>query len=677
MMKMIQSIKAEYQRRLEKIVFSVEVKEMEKYELQLISGVNLLMFILISIISVPLSLKWGISPIKSVIFSMSLLGIAVAIFIISRNKRMTSTQQLHFISILYVISFLITYYVFYLKVKVLFWFTIVIISIFFNMSSRSVLHFYMMGITAILLGVSIIVDPQDVIIVDYSFYFSLAVMLSLVFFSGFIVNRLYKVISETKIREYRQLIDKNDEITSLYEEISATEEELRDQNEKLHLYNDEINANKEKLEYLAYHDPLTQLPNREMIIEQLNILVDSNIDGHLKFSVVFIDLDNFKKVNDSMGHSSGDKLLVEVSKRLQASIHAKDVIGRLGGDELALIIRRHLSEEDLLTYVQEICDVFNDIFMINSVKISISASFGIAMYPVDGSNVEELLKAADTAMYKAKDMGKNNVQFFEKAMKEAILYRIEMEEKLQSALVNEEFYLEYQPLYETKNQKLVSFEALIRWENKDKCRVSPADFIPFAEETGLIIDIGEWVLREACRQINRIADEGIEDILIAVNISAIQMREHDFIDRVRAILNETAVNPHYLEFEITESVFILDKDKVIADIKTLQELGIRIAMDDFGTGYASLSYLMGLPIDILKIDQLFVSAIEQGNDKNEVIRAIIKMAHALNMKVVAEGVETPIQLAYLQAESCDYLQGYLLNRPLDKSKMIQLMLKGE
>ena len=572
-----------------------------------------------------------------------------------------------------IVLLLITYRVFYAKLNVLFWFIVIILVISSNISNRHIMFYYLLSFSVVMLAWSILFTDHEIIVLDRAYYISLFLILFFIMMNSYAFNRLYRKIVDQKITRYKEISGKNEEITSLYEEILASEEELKEQNEKLNVYNTEINANKERLEFLAYNDTLTGLPNRKMLIEQLHVMVELDVERHHPFAVVFIDLDNFKKINDSLGHAAGDMLLIKVANRMDSVVHKNDLLGRLGGDELALIVRRNLPGEDLLAYVQALCDLFDETFQLEDVNMRISASFGVAVYPEDGRSVEDLLKAADTAMYKAKEIGKNNVQFYDKKMKNDILLRIELEDKLIHALENDEFYLEYQPLFDTKTKKILGLEALIRWKTEDQARIEPSDFIPFAEETGLIGEIGEWVLKTVCQKIKELEELGLGPVKISVNISAVQMAHDAFIERTKKIIEESQVDPRSLEFEITESIFIRDKQQAIDRIMALKRFGIKISMDDFGTGYSSLSYLMELPIDRLKIDRSFIKAIENDASKNQIISSIINMVHALDMKVVAEGIETKMQLDYLERESCDLLQGFLLSYPLEGDEIDRLL----
>jgi diguanylate cyclase (GGDEF)-like protein len=518
-------------------------------------------------------------------------------------------------------------------------------------------------------------NPIKEIKLDITFYVILFIILLFYLVTSYVVNYLYHMVIKKKNDQYEDINGQNEEISALYEEIIASEDVLKEQNDQLIELNREITKNRDKLEFLAYNDTLTGLPNRKMINEQLELLINYG-EKNNSFSLVFIDIDNFKRINDSMGHTSGDDLLIKVAKRCQEYIDNKDLFGRLGGDELSILVRRHLDDEELFQYIQSICNLFEEPFIIDDIEVRITASFGIAVWPTDALTAVELLKASDTAMYKAKETGKNNVQFYRKDMKTEILSKLEMENKMIKALKENQFFLEYQPLFDINTKKVRCFEALIRWELPEIGRISPMDFIPFAEENGFIHEIGEWVLRDVSKKIRDIKSYYKEDISIAVNISTIQLKSFNFIERLEQIIIEEDINPKDIELEITESVLIEDKYQAIEVINKLRNLGFKISMDDFGTGYSSLSYLLELPIDKLKIDKSFIDAISVGNKKNEIVGAIVEMVHSLDMEVVAEGVETEGQFRYLKKKNCDIVQGYLLGRPLNDDKMKELLLNN-
>jgi diguanylate cyclase (GGDEF)-like protein len=473
-----------------------------------------------------------------------------------------------------------------------------------------------------------------------------------------------------KLKETKK---QKEELAELYEELSSAEEELNRQNKQLHLYNQEMKENEKKLNQLAFFDELTELPNRKMIINRLDFLINISTKKKLKFAVAFIDLDNFKKVNDSMGHSAGDLLLQKVTSKLKSIIHPEDMLARIGGDEFALIIEQQLDEKGMLKYVESLRTALSDTITIEKNEFSISASFGISIYPQDGSNSMELLKCADTAMYKVKGNEKNGIKLFDRKMKEEILRRVEFESKLLNSIEKEELFLVFQPQYDTVTKQLRGFEALARWHSRELGFISPIQFIPIAEETKFINSMGKWIIKTVCEKFKYIRDKYDIDIIMSLNVSPVQLAEPLFAETVKDILKETGVGGQFLEFEITESVFISSMENVIEVLNELKDIGIHIALDDFGTGYSSLSYVQLLPIDTLKIDKLFVDSINVKDTKNHIVGSVINLFHDMDISIIAEGIENKIQLEYLKNHGCDYVQGFLWGKPLNEEGLNQLL----
>ncbi len=475
---------------------------------------------------------------------------------------------------------------------------------------------------------------------------------------------------------FKKLSEQKEELTSLYKEISVSQERFSRQNEQLIKYNNLMSENKKQLEYLAYNDGLTGLPNRGMIIKKLDMLIHYSSINNNGFSLVYIDIDNFKDINDIMGHHIGDMILQTVAQRCSSILDKNDVLGRIGGDEFALIVRRELSRDKILQYVNSFKSLVSEVCRCDNKELFINASFGISIFPIDGESTGELLKKADIAMHSTKKSGKNGISFFCDEMQTSMLERARLEKGLKSALMNEELYLVFQPQYYCDTGYIRGFEALARWHSKTLGDVSPSQFIPVAEDTGMIIDIGEWILRTVLKRFGEMQLESQKDFILSINISVVQIVQPSFLKMVRRVLEDTGFDSSYLEFEITESVFISYPEKVIDTLNQIKKMGIRIALDDFGTGYASLNYLQMLPIDTLKIDKAFVSRIGTTDPGNQIIGSIIWLAHSLGIMVIAEGVEKTEQLEYLRTQSCDCLQGFLLSKPVEEeqcTKMVELM----
>jgi diguanylate cyclase (GGDEF)-like protein len=472
-----------------------------------------------------------------------------------------------------------------------------------------------------------------------------------------------------------QTIRQTTELEALNRDLAVKEKELASNNVRLTEYTRILQDNEEKLYRLTNFDPVTELPNREKILSQMVFLTSIFAHQQMTFSLIMIDLDNFKVINDSLGHNVGDMMLKAVAARLKDTIHPDDMLGRMGGDEYAVIVQRQISEKEILNYVEILRVSLLSPFVLVGGEYSISASFGITLYPQDGTDAADLLKCADTALNKAKDVGRNGVQFFRKEMKSDILDKVTYETSLLSSIQNGELFLLFQPIYGAAGKELRSFETLVRWQSPKFGLVSPSRFISVAESAGFIIPMGEWILRTACRRFKDIGDRyGITPIL-SVNISAIQIMSPTFVKSVRTILAETGFDPHYLEFEITESVFISSVDYVVNIINELKGIGIRFALDDFGTGYSSLRYLQMLPIDTLKIDKSFVDSISLDGAGHCLVASIISLVHQMNMVVVAEGVDSSEKLRYLSSNGCDYVQGYIWGTPLRDEEMDRLIEK--
>lgn len=423
-----------------------------------------------------------------------------------------------------------------------------------------------------------------------------------------------------------------------------------------------LTKNSDSMHKLAFEDDLTCLPNRKRFLSNLTNRTVSH-EKLCSFSLVFIDLDNFKEVNDSLGHQVGDIFLKEVAHNLEECLSQDDFIARLGGDEFGIIIPEEHTNADLYKYAQKMSDAISTPFIYRNKEIKITASFGITQYPKDGTNATELLQQTDMAMYRGKSLGKGRITFFNQEMQKSLEKRLDIESQLRNAIENNELYLEYQPQYDALTHRLRGFEALARWTSPTLGRVEPKDFIPISEENGDIVAIGKWIMETACRQYMAVYDSYESLPMLAINISAVQLRDPDFLDSVKRIINKTKMDTDHLELEITESVCIMAPEIISQIFAQLKNMGIEIAMDDFGTGYSSLSYLRNLPLDVVKIDISFTRTILTTPPEKNLIKTIIAMAHQLGLKVIAEGVEVNDQLIYLQNNGCDYIQGNLFGKP--------------
>ncbi len=424
---------------------------------------------------------------------------------------------------------------------------------------------------------------------------------------------------------------------------------------------------------LAHYDALTTFPNRTLFFERASIGVSHARRSGTFCAVLFVDLDHFKVINDTLGHSIGDELLKDTALRLAECVREMDTIARLGGDEFILFLNGLEDAQSAQHIAERIREKFNSSRQILGNDLFVTASVGIATYPNDGVNLEELLKNADTAMYAAKEAGRNTFCFFDSVMNQKAVTRLQIERGLRDALTKGEFKLFYQPIIGVQDGRIRGFEVLLRWFRGDGVLVFPDDFISIAEETGLIVSIGEWVLKEACRFGKKLQELGFEDIVISVNISVAQLRRRAVIDAIRNALEETGLSANSLEIEVTESILIGSFDSSIEILKQIREMGVKISLDDFGTGYSSLSHLQRLPITGLKIDRLFIKELMNQGVEMAMTSTIIDLAHTLNLGVVAEGVEYDLQLKSLAQEHCDYFQGFLFGRPMPEEKAVTFL----
>ncbi len=438
----------------------------------------------------------------------------------------------------------------------------------------------------------------------------------------------------------------------------------------------EKKAYERKLDFLAHHDVLTGLSNRLLFNHELTKHIEeaARIGGLV--GVLFIDLDRFKFINDSKGHNTGDLILQDTADRLRRCVKQSDTLARMGGDEFTIVISELTDRVEAMDIATLVLESLSEPFVIDGQEFSLTASIGISTYPDDGETAETLVRNADTAMYKAKEEGRNNFQIYTDAFNHAAVERVNLEQQLRKAIDKGEFLVRYQPQIEISSGRIVGTEALVRWQSPQLGLVSPADFIPLAEETGLIMAIGEFVMETACRQNKAWHDAGYSDIVVSVNMSARQFQNEAMLDWLSDILTTTGLDPCYLDLELTESILMKNPESMIEILQTLKDMNIGISIDDFGTGYSSLSYLKQFPVSALKIDRSFISNITTDPDDAAIARAVIAMAKSLNLKVIAEGVETLAQLSFLHELNCDLLQGYLISPPVTPEE-IECMLRDE
>lgn len=432
------------------------------------------------------------------------------------------------------------------------------------------------------------------------------------------------------------------------------------------VFNDvtEKKQSEERLIKLANYDVLTGVANRYMYNRSLKDYIEEANIKNEQMAILILDLDRFKMINDTLGHNIGDHLLQSVTQRLKGCLRNEEIIARLGGDEFALLVSFEKSRDEVSAVAKQILETFKEPFTFHDHEIYISASIGISSFPVDGIDADTLLKKADIAMYQAKENGRNNFSFYCEEKNEISEKHIKLENFLRKAIEREELDVYYQPQLNVKTKEICCLEALLRWDHPELGRVSPAEFIPLAEESDLIIKIGEWVLRKSCSQLKKLHQSGFDHLRMAVNISAMQFQQENFVEVVEQIVKEAKIDPHFLELELTERILMPKASEMNIKLVQLKQLGVMMSIDDFGTGYSSLSYLSRFPIDALKIDQSFIRNIFENHEDASIVRAILTMAHSLNLKVVAEGVENKRHYHHLVKEDCDLVQGYFISRPL-------------
>jgi diguanylate cyclase (GGDEF)-like protein len=432
-------------------------------------------------------------------------------------------------------------------------------------------------------------------------------------------------------------------------------------------------ATTKHIDFLAHYDSLTQLLNRSMMEERAVQSLLLAARNKTPLALIVIDIDRFKIINDTLGHSIGDEILKTVAKRLREITREVDVVARMGGDEFVIVLSGIEGSSDATVVVRKLLVVLDEPMQLGEHLLTITSSIGISLYPEDGLDYENLLKNANAAMYSAKKSVSHKFMFFSQDMNSHFEKQLLLENALRNALKKQEFELHYQPQVDIESGRIIGMEALLRWNSAEFGRVSPGNFIPLAEEVGLIIDIGEWVLREACRQNAEWQSQGLPAVVVAVNLSALQFHQKNLVETVLSALQDSALAQNYLELELTEGIVMRDVENTIECLHNLKKIGIKLSIDDFGTGYSSLSYLKRFPIDKLKIDQSFIRDLGRDSGDEKIVRAIISLGQALNLTVIAEGVETQEQLSFLSSHQCDEMQGYWYSKPLPAADMAKLL----
>ncbi len=470
---------------------------------------------------------------------------------------------------------------------------------------------------------------------------------------------------------YQSLSEVNMELAAAYNQVAEAQNELTLQYDKLMEKQRRLEKSDRELEYMAYYDQITGVKNKISLIKRISELITSK--NCRKIALMIVDIDNFKFINDTMGHSFGDQLLIKVGSRLENLAEAGTNIYRFGGDGFVLVLEDYEEASLAEKLAVRLLKGFRVPFDINGSSLFITISIGISIYPEHGDCMDELLKNADIALYKAKETGKNRIVFYNRPMHDAVSERVSIEKHLRTALINNEFELYYQPQVDIGDYRVSGLEALIRWKSPELGFVSPLRFISIAEDSHMIIPIGEWVLKNACLYIKRLHQQGYGGLSISVNISMLQLLQDDFADKVMEILDYVKLDPEYLELEITESILMESYEVIAEKLKLLKSKGIKIALDDFGKGYSSLNYLKQLPISTLKIDKSFIDTIGSAGKHKSLTNLMVRIGKTMGLSVVAEGVETQEQLDYLVKHKCDKYQGYLFSKPLTADKVIEIL----
>ncbi len=502
------------------------------------------------------------------------------------------------------------------------------------------------------------------------------------------VNKSHKQEIQLKINNRKLINDLNREIDArekvqheleknkrqLERKVQERTRDLVDINDSLERVIDKKEKAEQTLQYLAYNDELTGLPNRNTLVDRIGQSIKKSSRDNHQMAILFLDLDRFKNVNDSLGHAVGDELLQEVATRLFSTLRNNDTISRNGGDEFVVVLEELKDTDEVIHVAKKIISCLTETFIIQSHKIHLGVSVGISIYPNDGEIPLELLRNSDTAMYRAKKAGGNQLQFYDESMSRQLRHRLELEHELHDALADNEFCLQYQPQMSCLTGVTTGFEALMRWNNKKYGEIFPERFVPLLEETGLIYSVGEWVVS---RVVDFISTNKIKDISISINLSALQCNDHTFVEYVRTKIENSGIDPSQIEFEITESLLIKDFDKTKLLLDEMHSIGCTIALDDFGTGYTSMNYLARLPIDIIKIDKALVHNIDINNNLRSIVKAIVTMSQGLGIRNIFEGVETMAELATIKKMGGEIIQGYLFSRPLDAGSAVKWLNHGE
>jgi len=499
-------------------------------------------------------------------------------------------------------------------------------------------------------------------------YVQIALGIVLVLLGGLL---LFNIVQNYKLRRDMRkgddgLLENYQNLKSAYEEVSQAKEELVEHCE-------ELTRSKERMQKTAYTDYITCLPNRLGYSQYIEAEVHGMKQGE-SLAVLDMDIDNFKLINESYGHSYGDDTLREVSRRLTRLVLERGAyLARIGGDEFAVVLKDFSCREELEAQIEQIIQYIKEPYQIGEREFLLTVSVGVVIAPIDGTNCQVLTRNMDAAKFFAKTNGRDMYVFYDDSLTKTITDKLELQSEIRRAIEDKEFEVYFQPQIDLASEQTIGFEALVRWNHPERGVILPSEFIPVAEESGLIVPLGEYILRESCKKLKNWQDEGYVKQVLAVNLSARQFKDRDFMEKIVKIIEETGINPNQLELEITESMALDDLDYAIATLQKLKELGVSFALDDFGTGYSSLSYLKRLPVNQLKIDKSFMDKVLEDHSDQKIVETIIALAQALDLVVIAEGVESTEQAAFLKSVSCNKAQGYLYSRPLREKDMKEFL----
>lgn len=475
------------------------------------------------------------------------------------------------------------------------------------------------------------------------------------------------LFANKRMRSEKKALEENQQLVENYKELEQAFEDITVSNQQLTSKYEELKKNQELIKKLAYTDQLTGLPNRLAFSDVLDGVM-LTLRNEEVIALMVIDLDNFKIINDTLGHSYGDELLIDVTHRLKQAMDENDFLARIGGDEFCVLTQNFVDVGLYEEKIKKIQKVFSYPFVLAMKEFFVTVSIGITFAPKDGKTTQALIKNMDSAMYTAKNSGRNTYSYFNDSMKEKLMEKIQLQSELRKAIENEEFVVYYQPQVDLNTNKIVGFEALLRWMHPTKGIIMPNDFIPIAEETGLIVQIGTRVLKEACKQLKLWEEEGFHNLVMAVNISARQFKDQELVNTIQTILEDTDMKPNHLELEITESIALSDLEYTVNTIGKLEKMGVLFSLDDFGTGYSSMNYLKSLPVHNIKIDKSFLDTVVDNIPEQKIIETIISLAHSLNLVVIAEGVEQHKQEVFLKSANCNRAQGYFYSEPVPKEE---------